>query len=126
MSDRSHERRVETMSRRKLLARGEAGFVSLEGSTLERSVGTFVPTLGTPQRSPRLAAKRRRCHAECLPQPSLAKRGAPIDSGLPAATLEAVRKIARSRQCVELLDRVNSNVYMYVEGKYMIQAPPSF
>ena len=92
------------MSRRKLLATYEAGFVSLEASTLERPVGTFVPTLGTPRLSPRLAAKRRHCHVESLPQPSLAKWGAPADSGLPAATLEAVRKIARSRQCVELLD----------------------
>ena len=99
-SDRSHERRVETMPRRKLLATSEAGFVSLEASTHERPVGTFVPTLGTPQRSLRLAAKRKRCHAESLPQLSLAKRSAPADSSLPAATLQAVRKIARSRHCL--------------------------
>ena len=110
------------MSRRKLLATGEAGFVSLEASTPERLVETFVLTLGMLQRSPRLPAKRRRCHANFLPQPSLAKQGAPADSGLPAATLEAVRKIARSCQCVELLNRENS----YVEGKYTIQALPSF
>ena len=88
------------MSKRKLLATGEAGFISLEASTPERPVGTFVPTLITPRRSPRLAAKRKRCHAESLPQLSLAKRSAPANSGLPAATLEAVRKIARSRQCL--------------------------
>ena len=104
------------MSRRKLLATGEAGFVSLEASTPERPEGTFVPTLGTPRRSPRLAAKRKRCHAESLPQPSLAKQSATTDHGFPAATLEAVRKVARSRQCVELLDQVNS----YVEGKYQV------
>ena len=109
------------MPRRKLMATGEAGFVSLEASTPKRLVGTFVPTLGTPRRSPRFVAKRRHCHAESLPQPSLAKQSAPADSSLPATTLEAVRKIARSRQCVELLDRENS----YVEGKYTIQAPPS-
>ena len=88
------------MSRRKLLATSEAGFVSLEASTHKRLVGTFVPTLGTPRRSARLAAKRKRCHAESLPQLSLAKRSAPADSGLPAATLLAVRKIAYSRQCL--------------------------
>ena len=104
------------MSRRKLLATGEAGFVSLEASTPERPVGTFVPTLGMPRRSTRLAAKRKNCHAESLSQPSLAKQSAPADSGLPAATLEAVRNIAHSRQCVELLDQVNS----YVEGKYQL------
>ena len=90
------------MSRRKLLATSEAGFVSLEASTHKRPIGTFVPTLGTPRRSPRLAAKRKRCHAESLPQLSLAKRSAPADSGLPAATLLAVRKIAHSRQCLHL------------------------
>ena len=110
------------MSRRKLLATDEGGVVSLEASTPKRLVGTFVPTLGTLQRSPRFVAKRRHCHAESLPQPSLPKQSAPADSGLPAATIEAVRKIARSRQCVELLDRENS----YVEGKYTIQALPSF
>ena len=60
------------MSRRKLLATSEARFVSLEASTYEGDVGTFVPTLGTPGRSPRLAAKRKCCHAESLPQLSLA------------------------------------------------------
>ena len=88
------------MSRRKLLATSEAGFVSLEASTHERPVGTFVPTLGAPRHSPRLAAKRKHCHAESLPQLSLAKRSAPADSGLPAATLQTVRKIAHSCQCL--------------------------
>ena len=101
--------------KKKLLATGQAGFVSLESSTPERPVGTFVPSLGTPRRSPRLAAKRKRSrtHAESLPQPSV-DRSAPVRSGLPPAMLEAVRTIAASRRCVELLDEVNS----YVEYKY--------
>ena len=65
--------------KKKLLATGEAGFVSLESSTPERPVGTFVPALGTPRRSPRLTAKRKRSrsHAESLPQPSL-DQSAPV------------------------------------------------
>lgn len=77
------------MSRKKLLA---TEFVSLESSTPDKPVGVFVPAIGTPRHSPSIV------------------QGAPADS----ATLEAVRKIARSRQCVQLLDEVKS----YVETEF--------
>ena len=48
------------MSRKKLLATGDAGFVSLESSTPDKPVGVFVPATGTPRRSPCLAAKCKR------------------------------------------------------------------
>ena len=103
------------MSRKKLLATSEAGFISVESSTPEKPVGTFIPALGMPRRSPRLAAKRKRCQAESLPQPSVYE-SAPADPGVPSSTLEAVRKVARSGQVVELLDHVKS----YVEAKYQL------
>ena len=105
------------MSRKKLLATSEAGFISVESSTPEKPVGTFIPALGMPRRSPRLAAKRKRCQAESLPQPSVYE-SAPADPGVPSSTLEAVRKVARSGQVVELLDHVKS----YVEAKYQLDA----
>ena len=115
MSVKLHRDEAMVPKKKKLLAMGEAGFVSLESSTPERHVGTFLPALGMPRRSPRLAAKRKcsRSHAESLPQPSV-NRSAPVDFGLPPARLEAVRTIAASRRCVELLDEVKS----YVECKH--------
>ena len=106
---------MHTVPKKKLLAAGKAGFVSLEPSTPERPVGTFVPALGTPRRSPRLAAKRKRSrsHVESLLQPSV-DQSAPLNSGLPLAMLETIWTIAASQRCVELLDKVNS----YVECKY--------
>ena len=90
------------MSRKKFLATDEAGFISVESSSPEKPVGTFIPALWTPRRSPRLAAKRKRCQAESLPQPSVYESAPTDPAGVPSSTLEAVRKVARSRQVVEL------------------------
>ena len=48
-----HKDEAYIVSKKKLLAAGVAGFVSLESSTSEKPVGTFVPSFGTPRRSPR-------------------------------------------------------------------------
>ena len=90
------------------MAVGEVGFVSSKSSTPRKPRGTFIPQVETPRRSPRLAAKRKRCHVSELRSVELES------SGLPTPTRKAVRETVEARRGQSLLDEVHS----FVQERY--------
>ena len=86
-------------AREKLVAAGEAGFISVKALTPEKPKGTFMPLVETPRRSPRLAAKRvkERCHNQAA---------AVAPHGLPTPTRDAIRRTVQTRGHLNLLEEV--------------------
>ena len=101
----------------KVLAVGEAGFVSSMSSTPRKARGTFIPQVETPRRSPRLAAKCKRereaAQSNLSELRSVKLEGQP-SSSLPTPTREAIRKTVEARRGKNLLDEVHS----FVQERY--------
>ena len=95
------------------MAIGEVGFVSSESSTPRKPRGTFIPQVETPRRSPRLAAKRKRCQVDAASNSDSLRSVRLEASGLPTPTHEAVRKTVEARRGQFLLE-----VHSFVQERY--------